>query len=156
MGNERQMQQEIIILQQEITILLVEDNECDITIAKETFQQANVRVELCIARSGEDAIDFLYKEGNYKNADTPDIIFLDLNLPLMSGFDFLDIVNQNDDLRMIPTVVMTTSNNRNDINNAYQRCISCYLTKPMDINEFEKMILDVMRVVEIVQLPYIR
>ena len=126
-----------------MTILMIEDNECDIDIVKNIFEQSSYPLNVCVARSGEEAIEYLYKENNYASAITPKLIFLDLNLPLMNGFELLDRINQDDDLRKIPVIVLTTSYHIADINNAYERCISCYITKPMDINEFESIVLDI-------------
>jgi len=124
----------------QLNILMIEDNECDIDIISNIFEKSRYPIALSIARSAEEALDFLYKE---KTNKMPTIIFLDLHLPLMSGFEFLDTINECDNLRMIPVIIMSTSDNQLDIMNAYQKCISCYLTKPMDIDEFEHMVLDV-------------
>ena len=127
-------------MQYNINILMIEDNECDIEVVEGAITRLDYPITLHVVKSAEEAIDFLHKRGEYTNQKTPNLIFLDLNLPNMSGIEFLDTINLDDQIRMIPVIIITTSDNHQDIINTYQRCISWYVTKPLDINEFENII----------------
>lgn len=123
-----------------IYILLVEDNEGDILLIEEAFEQAGAMAKLNIVKNGKDAIDFLKHEGNFKNSEVPDLILLDINLPKKNGHEVLKYIKENKDLKHIPTIMLTTSSNQKDINKAYENYASCYITKPVEVTEYIKMI----------------
>jgi len=117
-------------------ILLVEDNEGDIILTKEAFQECKIKSEINIARNGQEAIDFLFKTGKYKNVKTPDLILLDINLPILSGLEVLQKVKEDTLLGKIPVIVLTTSANKEDIETAYAHHCNSYVQKPIDMGEF--------------------
>ncbi|HEX8517443.1 MAG TPA: response regulator [Bacteroidia bacterium] len=137
-----------------INILLVEDNPGDIRLTKEVLKEGKIRNNLSVVTDGEEALLFLNKTGAYKAAYTPDIILLDLNLPKMDGRQVLHEIKKNDLLKLIPVIVLTTSAADQDIRNMYANHANCYITKPVDFNQF----IDVIRSIEnfwltIVRLP---
>ncbi len=119
-----------------INILLVEDNEGDILLTKEAFEEADVPVTLNVVRNGELAIQFLQKREKFNEVPTPDLILLDINLPKVNGLEVLKYVKDNDRYRHIPVVMLTTSSSEKDIIESYKNHVNCYITKPIDINEF--------------------
>ena len=137
-----------------IKILLVEDNPGDIRLAKEAFKESKVHNKLHVVEDGKEAMDFLKKEGKYADAPRPDMILLDLNLPVKDGREVLAEVKSDEDLRRIPIVVLTTSRTEEDVIKTYNLHANCYITKPVDMDQF----LDVVRTIEgfwftIVKLP---
>ncbi|MDF2437149.1 MAG: transcriptional regulator [Bacteroidota bacterium] len=137
-----------------INILLVEDNLGDIRLTKEVLKEGKIRNNLSVAMDGEEAISFLKRKGEYKDAFTPDIILLDLNLPKKDGREVLAQIKGDPNLKLIPVIVLTTSNAENDIRNMYEHHANCYITKPVDFNQF----INVIRSIEnfwltIVKLP---
>ena len=139
---------------QGIHVLLIEDNEGDIVLTIEAFEEAKIKIELSIARNGEQAIDFLLKKGDFSSVKTPDLILLDINLPRKNGFEVLDFIKNNDSLVQIPVIMLTTSSSEKDIQNAYRHHASCFITKPLDMDEFQKVILEIESFwFNLVQLP---
>lgn len=137
-------------------ILLVEDNLGDIRLTQEALKEANVEHQLFIAKDGEEALNFLKKASTDEKREFPDLIFLDLNLPRKDGREVLREIKQDPALKLIPVVVLTTSDALPDIEKSYQLHANCYITKPVDINQF----IDVVKSVEhfwfkIVKLPTI-
>lgn len=123
-------------MMEEVHILLVEDNEGDIVLTLETFNDLLLTNEVSVVRDGEEAIRYLNKEGDYAQAKTPGIIFLDINLPKIDGKELLDYINANPKLKHIPTVILTTSASQSDMDECMAKHASCYLIKPLDINNF--------------------
>ena len=119
-----------------IHILLVEDNEGDVILTTEAFENAKVHTELSVVRDGKAAMDFLKKEGDYFNASMPDLMLLDLNLPRKNGYEVLQFVKNNTDLMHIPVIILSTSSSDSDVNKCYENYANCYITKPMDIENF--------------------
>ncbi|MCL6260618.1 response regulator [Aquiflexum sp. TKW24L] len=119
-----------------IHVLLVEDNEGDILLTTEAFEESAIPTKLSIVKNGEEAIDFLFKRGRYKDVERPDLVLLDINLPIKNGHQVLMEVKSNDDTRNIPIIVLTTSDAQQDINKAYFNYANSYITKPLDIKEF--------------------
>lgn len=117
-------------------LLLVEDNPGDIRLTQEAFKECHVRVHLSVAMDGVEAIDFLRQQGKFKDAPRPDLILLDLNLPKKSGREVLSEIKNDPDLKRIPVVVMTTSKAQQDIQRAYTLNANCYVTKPVELDEF--------------------
>ena len=123
-----------------IEILLVEDNPGDADLAKEALDSSKVRNRLFIVDDGVKAMEFLRKEGEYKGVPKPDLILLDLNLPRMDGRQVLAEVKKDKELRMIPIVILTTSSAEEDILRSYNLHANCYITKPIDLNQFMKVV----------------
>lgn len=119
-----------------VEILLVEDNPGDARLAKEALQESTINNILHLVDDGEKALDFLYKRGEYKSAPHPDLILLDLNLPKLSGLQILNIIKTEDGLRRIPVVMLSISSSEKDIEESYNLNANCYVTKPLDLNEF--------------------
>ena len=119
-----------------VEILLVEDNPGDARLAKEALRESSIKNNLYMVDDGEKALDFLYKRGNFKSAPHPDLVLLDLNLPRISGHQILAIIKAEDTLRKIPVVVLTMSSSQKDIEESYNLNANCYVTKPLDLNEF--------------------
>ena len=123
-----------------IEVLLVEDSPGDVRLTQEVFRDANRTVHLHVARDGVAAMAFLRREGAHSAAPRPDLILLDLNLPLMDGREVLARIKEDDDLKLIPTVILTTSDAEVDIARSYQLQANCYLTKPVQLEEFENLV----------------
>ena len=119
-----------------IDILLVEDNPGDVRLAQEALKESKVRNKLFIVEDGVEAMGFLRQTGKYKDAPRPDLILLDLNLPRKSGREVLTEVKTDDNLRRIPVVVLTVSKAEEDIVKCYDHHANCYITKPLDFNQF--------------------
>jgi two-component system, chemotaxis family, response regulator Rcp1 len=117
-------------------VLLVEDNENDVELTRLGLERASMRVTLDRVKDGEDGIAFLRKEGAYGNAQTPDLILLDLNMPRMDGREMLAEIGTDDRLRHIPVVVLTTSSADREILNMYRLRCSSYVVKPMTFEAF--------------------
>jgi len=123
-----------------LEILLVEDNPGDIRLTREAFKQTNIRNNLSIATDGEMAMEFLLRKNEFANAPEPSIILLDLNLPKKDGRQVLNEIKQNVQLKKIPVIILSTSENDHDISNSYENHANCYLTKPIDFDSFTKVI----------------
>ncbi len=121
-------------------ILLVEDNPGDVRLAKEGLRESKVINNLHVVDDGVDAMAFLRKEGNYADAVTPDLILLDLNLPKKDGREVLAEVKGDKDLRRIPIVILTTSQAEEDVMKTYDLHANCYVTKPVDLDQFVKIV----------------
>ena len=137
-----------------IEILLVEDNHIDVKFTREALKEGKVCNNLHVARDGEEALDFLYRNGKYAEAVRPDIIFLDLNLPRIDGREVLQRIKADANLRSIPVVVLTTSKADEDIVRSYDLNVNCYITKPVDMYQF----IDVVKAIDhfwftVVSLP---
>ena len=123
-----------------IEILLVEDNEGDARLAREAMKNAKVRNNLTWVEDGVEAMAFLRQEGEYADASRPDVILLDLNLPRMDGRQVLEEVKVDEDLRRIPVVILTVSQAEEDILRTYDLHANCYVTKPIDLEQFMKVV----------------
>jgi len=119
-----------------IEILLVEDNPGDVRLTREAFREAKVRNNMVIAGDGLEAMAFLKQENEHVNAVRPDLILLDLNLPCMNGFEVLDAIKEDADLKRIPIIVLTTSQAEQDILRSYDLHANAYVTKPVDLEQF--------------------
>ncbi len=136
-----------------LRILLVEDNPDDIKITERALSRSNVKSELYVVRDGQEALDFLYKRGQYADAPRPDLIFLDLKLPKVSGHEVLTTIKQDEKLRRIPVIVLTVSRSEEDMVKAYDSGASGYIQKPVSSSEFIKVITTVRDYWEIAELP---
>lgn len=121
-------------------ILLVEDNEGDARLAIEALKDGKISNELHHVKDGVDAMRFLKKEDEYKDAPRPDLILLDLNMPRMDGRAVLDEVSHHPDLANIPIIVLTTSNSEIDIVKSYSLNANCYISKPVDFEQFLQVV----------------
>ena len=117
-------------------ILLVEDNEGDILLTMEAFRQASITGNINVVRDGEEAIQYLDKKEQYAGVNTPDLIFLDINLPKVNGKEVLQHLKTNNNLMTIPVVMLTTSDSQDDIEECYKKGVNCYITKPADLRIF--------------------
>ncbi len=123
-----------------IEVLLVEDSPGDVRLTREAFRDANKTIHLHVAVDGVEAMAFLRREGEHRNAPRPDLILLDLNLPKMDGREVLSLIKQAEDLKTIPTVILTTSEAEADIVKSYQLQANCYLNKPVQLDAFEALV----------------
>ena len=123
-----------------IEILLIEDNPGDARLAQEALKESKINNTLNIVSDGLAALDYLYRRGNYADAARPDIIFLDLNLPGKDGREILEEIKADTDLRAIPVVILTTSAAEEDIARTYAAHANCYVTKPVDFEQFTKVV----------------
>jgi chemotaxis family two-component system response regulator Rcp1 len=121
-------------------VLLVEDSPGDVRLTQEAFREANVSIHLHVASDGVEAMAFLRNEGDHLRAPRPDLILLDLNLPRMDGREVLAQIKGDDSLKTIPTVILTTSESEADIVKSYQLQANCYLSKPVQLDAFEKLV----------------
>ncbi len=123
-----------------IEILLVEDSPSDAELTIETFNDSKILNQIHVAEDGVEALDFLFKRGEYKDAPRPDLILLDLNLPKKNGREVLAEIKGDPELQTIPVVVLTTSAAEEDILRSYQLHANCYITKPVDLEQFTKIV----------------
>lgn len=121
-------------------VLLVEDSPGDVRLTQEAFRDANQSIQLHVASDGVEAMAFLRREGVHDRAPRPDIILLDLNLPKMDGREVLALIKEDENLKTIPIVILTTSEAEVDIVKSYQLHANCYLSKPVQLDEFESLV----------------
>lgn len=119
-----------------VEILLVEDNPGDVRLTKEALKEAKVINHLTVLKDGIEALTFLRREGQYANAPRPHLILLDLNLPKKDGREVLAEIKDDEKLKRIPVVVLTTSQNEQDVLKTYNLHANCYVTKPVDLERF--------------------
>lgn len=123
-----------------LEVLLVEDSPGDVRLTQEAFRDAQAFINLHVAFDGVDAMEFLKREGAHRHVPRPDFILLDLNLPRMDGREVLAQIKKSDSLRMIPVVILTTSEDESDIVKSYELQANCYLKKPVQFEAFEKLV----------------
>ncbi len=123
-----------------IEILLVEDSPGDVRLTQEALRDAKMKNTLHVASDGLEAISFLRRQGKHANAPRPDLILLDLNLPKKSGSEILEEIKLDPSLKSIPVVILTTSAAEQDILQSYQLHANCYITKPVDLDQFLKVV----------------
>jgi CheY-like chemotaxis protein len=123
-----------------LQVLLVEDSPGDVRLTKEAFRDANMAIQLHVATDGVEAMAFLRHEGAHLHAPRPHLILLDLNLPKMDGREVLSQIKADDNLKTIPTVILTTSESEADIVKSYQLQANCYLSKPVQLDAFESLV----------------
>ena len=123
-----------------IEVLLVEDSPGDVRLTQEAFRDANGAITLHVACDGVEAMRFLRRQGEHAGSPRPDLILLDLNLPRMDGREVLAHIKDDDDLKTIPTVILTTSESEVDIVKSYQLQANCYLCKPVQLEAFEALV----------------
>ncbi len=137
-----------------VDILLVEDNPGDVRLTQEALQEGKVRINMVSVADGAEAMDFLLRRGSYPHAFRPDLILLDLNLPRKSGFEVLDEIKVDEDLKSIPVVVLTTSQAEEDIVKSYALHANAFISKPVDLIQFLSIVKSIEDFwLEIVKLP---
>ena len=137
-----------------IDVLLVEDDPGDVLMTREAFEDNKVANRLAVVSDGVSAMEYLRKQGPYADAPTPDLVLLDLNLPRMDGREVLQALKEDEELRRIPVVVLTTSEAEEDVLRSYSLHANAYVTKPVDFDRF----IDVVRQIDeffvsVVRLP---
>lgn len=123
-----------------IELFLVEDNPGDIRLAKEMFKEANLKLNLTVAEDGVQAMEYLKKVCSDPRTAKPELIILDLNLPRMDGREVLAEIKSRDELKRIPVIVLTSSTSAEDVIKAYGEHANCYIAKPVDLEEFARII----------------
>jgi CheY-like chemotaxis protein len=123
-----------------IEVLLVEDDPGDVLMTREAFEEHKVGNRLTVVPDGAEALAYLRQEGEYANANRPDLILLDLNLPRMDGREVLSAIKKDESLRSIPVVVLTTSRADEDILRSYELHANAYVTKPVDFDRFVNVV----------------
>ena len=137
-----------------IDILLVEDNEGDILLTTEALQEGKIANRISVVKDGMEALEFLEKKGAYKEAITPDLILLDINLPKMNGHEVLKSIKAIDHLRHLPVIILSTSSSQEDVMKSYKNYANCYITKPVDASDFLKIVSSIEDFwITVVQLP---
>jgi chemotaxis family two-component system response regulator Rcp1 len=119
-----------------IEVLLVEDNPGDVRLTREALRDGKVHNNLSVAPDGVEALAFLRRQGKYADAPRPDVILLDLNLPKKDGREVLEEIKADPSLARIPVVILTSSEAERDIAQAYALHANCYVTKPVDLDQF--------------------
>lgn len=130
-------------MMKQVHILLVEDNEGDILLTTEALEEGKIANNLSVVKNGKDALDFVFKQGAYKSANSPDLILLDINLPLKNGHEVLGKIKTDERTKHIPVIMLTTSSSESDIKLAYKHHANCYITKPVDVEDFIKAVTSI-------------
>src|SRR5438128_2050081 len=120
-------------------ILLIEDNPAQVRLTQEAFRDGQVAIELSVAYDGEEALDFLKRNGEYADSVRPDLILLDLNIPKKNGIEVLEEIKKDSELRVIPVLVLTSSEREDDVSQVYQLQGNCFIKKPNDCEGFIKI-----------------
>lgn len=137
-----------------IDILLIEDNPGDIRLTQEALKDSKVSNELSVAHDGREAWEMLKGTNGHENTPVPDLILLDLNMPRMDGRELLDRMKNDDELKQIPVVVLTTSEAEEDVLKSYQLHANCYVSKPVGLGEFLKVVKSIDQFwLSVVRLP---
>lgn len=126
-----------------IEVLLVEDSEADAVMVKETLLDSKLKMNLNVVHDGVEAMHYLQRKGKYQQQRTPDLIILDLNLPKKDGREVLAEIKEDDRIKQIPVVVLTTSSAEEDIVRSYKLHANCYITKPLDFDQFAKIVASI-------------
>jgi chemotaxis family two-component system response regulator Rcp1 len=138
-----------------IEVLLVEDSPGDVRLTREALKDAKVHVHLHVVSDGAEAMAFLGREGEHLNSPRPDLILLDLNLPKKDGREVLEEIKESPTLKSIPVVILTTSESETDIQGSYQHHANCYITKPVDLDGFLKVVKSIDSFwLSVVKLPH--
>lgn len=123
-----------------LNILLVEDDPADVELTMEALKDSKLWIKLSTVEDGEEAMSFLRKQGRYLDAPEPDLVLLDLNLPKKDGREVLKEIKEDPALKHIPVVILTTSSSETDIVQTYQLGANCYITKPVGLDQFTKVV----------------
>ena len=119
-----------------IHILLVEDNEGDILLTTEALQEGKIFNKISVVRDGKQAMNFLKQKNEFADAELPNLILLDINMPRQNGHEILRLIKADADIKHIPIIMLTTSSSEKDIQTAYKNYANCYIIKPVDVNDF--------------------
>lgn len=137
-----------------INILMIDDDAGDTLMAKEAIEQSDLQTKLHITHDGIEAMAFLTNDGKYADAPRPDLILLDLNMPRMDGHEVLTWLKNQPSLKNIPVIILTTSDASQDVEECYNKQANCFITKPIDLDEFTRVINEVNGFwTQIVKLP---
>ena len=123
-----------------IQVLLIEDDPQDVEITKEVMELSKMKININVVNNGAEALSYMRRENGYRESIRPDLILLDLNMPKMNGREFLDEIKKDDNFKMIPVVVLTTSKADEDIIKSYKLGASCYITKPVGLDQFQEVV----------------
>jgi CheY-like chemotaxis protein len=123
-----------------VDILLVEDSPQDVELTREALKEGKFANTLNVVKDGVEALDYLRKKGKYSAAKRPELILLDLNLPKKNGHEVLAEIKQDEDLKIIPVAILTTSESEIDVLKTYKMHANCYITKPVDLSQFIKVV----------------
>ncbi|MFP4368942.1 MAG: response regulator [Candidatus Kapaibacterium sp.] len=126
-----------------IRILLVEDNRADAILVEEALSESKLFNRLDIVSDGLEALDYLRNKGGYIENQKPDLILLDLNMPKLSGIEVLKEIKNDEELKIIPVVIMTTSKSESDVIQSYNLHANCYITKPVDLEKFIQIVKNI-------------
>jgi len=126
-------------------ILLVEDNPDDITITQRAWKKGLIKYRLYVVNDGEQALEFLYKKGDYADAPTPCLMLLDLKMPKVDGFEVLKTVKQDEDLKSMPVVVLTSSRDNDALDRAYDLGCNSFIVKPVGYDNFLEAVIDIQK-----------
>ncbi len=119
-----------------MNLLLIEDNPGDVRLTKEALKENNIQVTLNVAFDGEKALHYLFKEKEFAQAETPDLIMMDINLPKRNGLEVLERIKTDPKLKKIPVIMLTTSDTYQDIDKCYSLHVNAYIIKPIDFDQF--------------------
>lgn len=123
-----------------LNILLAEDNEADIKIALRAFERATLKHTVHVVRDGQEALDFLRRQGKHTEAPKPDVVLLDIQMPKLTGLQVLEEMKKDPALRSIPAVMLTSSRNEGDIRTSYTHSVAGFMQKPIAFEDFEKLV----------------
>lgn len=123
-----------------IQLLLVEDSETDIRLTQLAFERSKLESELHVVRDGQAALDYLQRRGGFADAKRPDLVLLDLNLPILSGSEVLARIRDDSGLEKIPVLILTASDAETDIFESFEKQVNCYVTKPADLRRYAGVI----------------
>jgi CheY-like chemotaxis protein len=123
-----------------IKVLLIEDNPGDVLLATEALEDSKFLVQLEVVKNGKEGVDYLFGRGEYADKPKPDVVLLDINLPLKTGHEVLSEVKDNEVTSEIPVIMLTTSSVQDDILKSYQEQASCYIVKPVEVDQFTEFI----------------
>lgn len=124
-------------------ILLVEDNEGDVLLTLEAFDECKLKIEISVARNGKEALDFLFQQGDFSKVKIPDLILLDINIPIFNGHEVLRRIKSDAQLKKIPVIMLTTSSSQKDLDEAYGNHCNSYIKKPLEMSGFLEAILKI-------------
>ncbi len=140
--------------QKPFEILLVEDNPGDVRLTEEALKESDIPTNVNVAVDGEQAISYLNGEHEYANSPKPDLILLDLNLPKKNGLEVLEVIKEKERLKHIPVVIITSSEAEFDISKSYNLHANCYITKPVEFDDFNNVVQNIVKFwFSIVKLP---
>jgi two-component system response regulator len=123
-----------------VDILLVEDDPADVELTRDTLSESKILSNLHVVENGMEAMEFVQRRGRYSDSPVPDLILLDLNMPVMDGRQFLERLKEQPEFRSIPVIVLTTSSAEEDIVESYSRGANCFVTKPVGLDQFIKVV----------------